>query len=280
LFLVHGAGGDVLWGYANLAAHLPADQPVYGIKSRGQARREEFETLEAMAACYVKEVRAFQPQGPYYLGGYCFGGNVAYEMSRQIKAQGEEIALLLLLDSAPANAGYERIVWWRPSYSLKFVRNVTYWLQDFGELPAKDRRRFIVRKGRSFARKIARKLTGHRAAAENVDLEEVIDPAHFPENELKLWKTHLHALEQHVQQKYAGPVVLMRTRGQPLISSLEEDFCWGKLASGVDVCRIPGSHEAIFMEPHVRWLAGQLSKYLPTEWGNTPHKNTPLNHSS
>src|SRR5205823_10600144 len=41
LFLVHGAGGDVLWGYANLAGHMPADQPIYGIKSRGQAGLEE-----------------------------------------------------------------------------------------------------------------------------------------------------------------------------------------------------------------------------------------------
>ena len=101
---MHGAGGDVLWGYANLAAHLPSDQPVYGIKSRGQARRDEFETIEAMAGCYINEIRGLQPHGPYYLGGYCFGGNVAYEMARQFTAQGEEIALLLLLDAAPANA--------------------------------------------------------------------------------------------------------------------------------------------------------------------------------
>jgi thioesterase domain-containing protein len=150
------------------------------------------------------------------------------------------------------------------------------WLEDFGELPARDRRRFVLRKARSFARKIARKLMGHRAAAETVDLEEVIDPTHFPENELKLWKTHLHALEQHVQQKYSGPAVLMRTRGQPLLSSLEDDFCWGKLVSGgVDICRIPGSHEAIFMEPHVRFLALKLEGYLSATGGTSPLKPTP-----
>jgi thioesterase domain-containing protein len=278
LFLVHGAGGDILWGYANLAAHLPPDQPVYGIKSRGQARREELETVEAMAECYVKEIRTLQPRGPYYLGGYCFGGNVSYEMARQLREQGDEIALLLLLDSAPANAGYERIAWWRPSYGFRFARNLAYWLQDFAELPSKDRRRFVVRKARSLARKIVRKLSGHRPAAATVDLEEVIDPAHFPENELKLWKTHLHALEQHVQKQYPGRVVLMRTRGQPIVSSLEEDFCWGKLASGgVDLCRIPGSHENIFMEPHVAALAPRLGRYLAggSAGSISPLKTTP-----
>src|SRR5262249_46214139 len=109
LFLVHGAGGDVLWGYANLAKYLPADQPVYGIKSRGQAGLEECAQLEEMALHYLKEIRAFQPEGPYYLGGYCFGGNVAYEIARQLEAQGQSVGSLLLLDSSPANAGYERI---------------------------------------------------------------------------------------------------------------------------------------------------------------------------
>src|SRR5436190_13346859 len=93
LFLVHGAGGDVLWGYANLAAHLPPDQPVYGIKSRGQNGQEEWRTLEEMAMGYLKEVRALQPTGPYYLGGYCFGGNVAYEMARQLHSEGQSVAL-------------------------------------------------------------------------------------------------------------------------------------------------------------------------------------------
>jgi thioesterase domain-containing protein len=276
LFLVHGAGGDVLWGYANLAAHLPDDQPVYGIKSRAQTRREEFETLEAMAENYVAEIRALQPHGPYYLGGYCFGGNVAYEMARQFKAKGEEIAVLLLLDAAPANAGYERIVWWKPSYAFSFARNAAYWLQDFTRLPAKDRQRFFARKARSFGRKIIRKITGRRVAVENVDLEEVIDPEHFPENELKLWKTHLHALEHHVQQPYSGSVVLMRTRGQPLLSSLEEDFCWGKLVQGrVDVVLVPGSHENIFMEPNVRALASRLDAYLAHVGETAPFNSVP-----
>ena len=78
LFLIHGAGGDVLWGYANLAAHMSKDQPIYGIKSRGQTGEPEFQHVEDMAEFYIREIRELQPHGPYYLGGYCFGGNVAY----------------------------------------------------------------------------------------------------------------------------------------------------------------------------------------------------------
>ncbi len=154
LFLVHGAGGDVLWGYANLAKHMDPAQPIYAIKSRGQMGLEEFPSLEEMADYYLQAVRAAQPEGPYYLGGYCFGGNVAYEMARQLQVSGQRVALLALMDTAPANAGYETIAWWRPGFCFRFARNLYYWAQDFRNLSARDRRRFAGRKLRTLGRKL------------------------------------------------------------------------------------------------------------------------------
>src|SRR5206468_10373945 len=109
LFLVHGAGGGMFWGYVNLARHLGAEQPIYGFKSRGLDGREEFERIEDMAAQYIADLRALQPVGPYFLGGYCFGGNVAYEMARQLRRQGEEIGLLALMNCAPPNSRYFQV---------------------------------------------------------------------------------------------------------------------------------------------------------------------------
>jgi amino acid adenylation domain-containing protein/FkbH-like protein len=262
LFLIHGAGGDVLWGYANLVNYLPAEQPVYGIKSRGQAGLDEPASLEEMAARYLDAVRTFQPQGPYYLGGYCFGGNVAYEMARQLQLQGQRAALVALLDSAPANAGYEAMSWWRPTYVARFLRNFGHWSKDFAALKSSERRKFFLRKIRALGRKVARRLQG-RGGAELVDIEEVIDPTHFVANELRLWQLHLEALARHVEQPFIGKVTLLRTRGQPLFCSLEEDFCWGRLAlGGIAVKLIPGSHEGIFLEPNVRLLAAELAEAL------------------
>jgi FkbH-like protein len=275
LFLAHGAGGDVLWGYANLAKHLPPDQPIYGIKSRGQIGLEEYDRIEDMARYYVEEIRAFQKHGPYYLGGYCLGGNVAYEMARQLKAQGEEIALVVLIDAFPSNAGYERITWWRPRFFLRFVRNVWYWLEDFEEQTAKERVRFVARKTRMLARKLRSKLNGQKGNPTDVDLEEVIDPTYFPEHELKFWEIHLRALTNHVERPFDGSVTLIRTRGQPLLCSFEDDFCWGRLAkAGAIVKRIPGSHENIFIEPNVKFLAQQLETSI-SEVGTAATQSNP-----
>jgi thioesterase domain-containing protein len=218
----------------------------------------------------VREIKRLQPAGPYYFGGYCFGGNVAYEMARQLKVAGEQAGLVLLLDAAPSNAGYERVTWWRPSYPFRFARNLGHWLHDFAKLSGRDQAIYIKRKLGSMCRKTWRKIMS-RPGQPIVDLEEVIDPSHFPEQELKLWQIHLDAMSAHVDQPLEGEVVLIRTRGQPLFCSLEEDFCWSKLAKGgVRICFAPGSHENVFMEPNVRNLARLVQESLQTAQAKHP----------
>ncbi len=277
VFLAHGAGGDVLWGYANLAQHLPPDQPIYGIKSRGQIGLEEFDTIEEMARYYVEEIQKIQPHGPYYVGGYCLGGNVAYEMARQLKMNGEEVALVALIDASPSNAGYERPQWWNPKFPFRFARNFWYWLEDFRDLSSEDRRRFFIRKGRIFGRKLKQKFSGRNGSSADVDLEEVIDPSYFPEHELRFWEIHLRALVTHTEKYYPGTVTLIRTRGQPMFCSLAEDFCWGKVAGRVEIRRIPGSHENIFMEPNVKHLAHELQDALAAARKTQPRTDAVAN---
>jgi len=154
------------------------------------------------------------------------------------------------------------VTWWRPSFALRFIRNFRFWLSDFMALPAEDRRRLLTRKARAIGSKLKFRF-GLSKGPERFNLEEVIDPRHFPENELKLWQVHLEALIAHVERPYAGRVALLRTLGQPLFCSLQDDFCWGKLVRGCFTVQcIPGSHENIFMEPNVRVLAAELVRLL------------------
>jgi thioesterase domain-containing protein len=84
----------------------------------------------------------FQAKGPYYLGGYCFGGNVAYEMARILQQQGEEVALLALINSGPPNSSYTEVRW-SPSFALKFCRNLVYWMRYATTWSAKQRKDFV-----------------------------------------------------------------------------------------------------------------------------------------
>ena len=99
-FCVHNGLGSTFF-LRHLAAELHPEQPFYGIESEGRdGRRIEQTTLQLMAAQYVSEIRKIQPRGPYFLGGYCFGGIVAVEMAQQLRCAGEEPALVALF-SAP-----------------------------------------------------------------------------------------------------------------------------------------------------------------------------------
>src|SRR5262245_39652927 len=97
-FCFHGAGGTVLT-YRELSQHLGDDQPFFGLQSPGlDGSCAPLTSIKEMAALYVKEIRRKQPHGPYFLGGYCMGGTVAYETAQQIQAQGERVALLAMFD--------------------------------------------------------------------------------------------------------------------------------------------------------------------------------------
>ncbi|RKG96951.1 amino acid adenylation domain-containing protein, partial [Corallococcus carmarthensis] len=98
-FCVHPVGGNVL-AYAELARRLGPDQPFYGLQARGlDGETEPLDTVEALAASYVRALRKVQPTGPYHLGGWSLGGVIAYEMAYQLREAGEAVELVAMIDS-------------------------------------------------------------------------------------------------------------------------------------------------------------------------------------
>lgn len=98
LHLVHGNGGEVLI-LAGLIAYLPPDQPLYGITARGITAGEVLHTsFEPLIEDYLAAIRRVQPAGPYNLGGYCIGGMIACEMARRLRAAGEDVRTVIMID--------------------------------------------------------------------------------------------------------------------------------------------------------------------------------------
>ncbi len=99
LFCIH-PGFGLSWGYGGLAQYLDIDQPVYGVQARGLDGMSPLaKTIEEMVADYIEQIRRIQPKGPYHLLGWSFGGSLACSMAAQLKEQGDEVALLALLDT-------------------------------------------------------------------------------------------------------------------------------------------------------------------------------------
>mgnify|MGYP001602628699 CR=1 FL=1 len=278
LFLVHGVGGGMFWGYANLTRHLDADQPVFGFKSRGLDGLEEWPTIEEMAAHYVADLQAFQPQGPYLLGGYCFGGNVAYEMARQLHAQGEQVALLALMNCAPPNTDYENPrLRWSPRWLAGFIGNFFYWVGSFlFRWTPRERREFVRWKLRLVAKKVTALFGCRGTELGRCDVDELVDLAAYADGERRLWETHVRALIRYHPQPYAGRVTLFRTRGHSLFCSFDENYGWGELAAGGVGCKIiPGEHGNILDEAHVGAMADEVRGCLQAPGGNGSGERKP-----
>ncbi len=100
LFFVHPLAGDVI-GFKVWADHLGDDQPFYGLRAKGlDGVQKPFDRIEDMAAHYIREMKLVQPEGPYYLGGYCAGSPIVFEMAQQLHAEGEQAALVALINQA------------------------------------------------------------------------------------------------------------------------------------------------------------------------------------
>ena len=142
-FCVHAHGGEVLI-FKDLAKRLGPDQPFYGLQALwlngDQARPTR---VEEMAAHYLKEIQTLQPEGPYFLGGYCYGGKVAFEMAQQLYAQGQEVALLVMLDAyAP---GYpQRLPW----VQRQVIQRVNFHVGNLRRLEPKEWLNYLLEKGK------------------------------------------------------------------------------------------------------------------------------------
>ena len=100
LFWIHGD-----WSNAFLSEYLGPDQPLFGLEHQGlDGKPPRYTRVETIAEHYLGQIRHVQAQGPYLLGGFSFGGAVAFEIAQRLKAQGQAVSLLVMLDSPAPDA--------------------------------------------------------------------------------------------------------------------------------------------------------------------------------
>ena len=228
--------------YGSLAAHLGADQPFYALQARGFRRGETpLERIEDMAAQYLAEMRGVQPAGPYYLGGMCVGGMIAFEMACRLRAADEEVGLLALLDSAfgrPRSNGHG------PCYYLK---RAFHHLRDgrLIEVAARARAQWTRRRQREAGR--ARRLAD----------SEAMEPHLRRLTRVRI--ANGRARDAYVHGRYAGRLVYIRSSALPSLSVP----AWEQVADGgVAVFEVAGDHTTLMEEPAVAEVAACIRRCM------------------
>ncbi|MHC4268500.1 MAG: non-ribosomal peptide synthetase [Planctomycetota bacterium] len=101
----YGTRAPFFWIHSQMITFLPnylgQDQPLYAIIAQGvDGKRVRYKTMKEIIAHYLREIRTVQPAGPYFLGGFCWGGKYAFEIAQQLLGQGEEVGLLFVVEPA------------------------------------------------------------------------------------------------------------------------------------------------------------------------------------
>ena len=256
LYLVHGAEGNILL-YRDLVKHLGDDQPVYGLQSLGLDNRTEIDArFEVVASNYIKEIKTLQPEGPYFLGGYCLGGVIALEMAQQLKRQGETIGLLFMIE----NYNIKTIQWplpWSLNVANKIL-NVWYHMGNLLSASNTAKKDFFLTKARTeYDRfKIAFQISLSHLE-KKVGFKNTLNYPH-----VKIDEAYDKALANYTPDTYEGSMILFGAQKR-LAGFRDRLYGWGAVAQkGVELYELPMNPRGSLAEPYVSILAQKLRERL------------------
>lgn len=204
--------------------------------------------IEETAAAYIEILRGHQPEGPYLLAGYSYGGVVAYEMARQLSEAGEEVPFVGLFDTTnpaadvrPYALGERVSVYWNASQNL-----------SLGE-------RILKLAGR-FKDGVE---THMRVKAEVADAQrEGAAEAHTERRAVQLREAHEAAMDAYVPGPFRGTLHLFRADAVNDKFEIPDDYGWGDCVDDLVVIEVSGEHLTLFESGHVGPLADHVSTAL------------------
>jgi len=253
-FLCIGAGPM----YLRLARLLGSEQPFLGVPGPDAAQLREPFTLEDFAALQVEAIRKIQPSGPYSLGGWSASAVAAYEAARQLRAQGETVALLVLFDGVnpAAMEGRSHVERLQDRISIIAAR-MRYHASNLVAGGARNflpylRDRLIWQKYMFSMRVWSLLYRIHQRLGRAIP-SWMRDPA----------RILIHCFYRYQPAPYAGRTLLFRHASRPKRNADDPLLGWGGLCVGeFQVCDVPGNHRGIFVEPNVQIMAERISTAL------------------
>lgn len=248
LFILHGAGGNII-RFFQLATLVQTEHPVYGIQAQSLlAGQPALLRLEDQAAYYLEEMRKIQPHGPYYFLGYSFGGTTALEMAHQLRAMGEDVELLGMLDSRQRD--YMAVMRKKDSVRSRFDRRIARFLGNFNRLSTKDKFAYIAEK------LFTRTLRHTYRLAVAMGFRSV--PSWMKSTDDISWVAAMN----YQTRPWPGQITLFRASEQP-DPRFPRDLGWTHLAKGgMEIYELPGDHDRLFSEANIHVLADQLRSRL------------------
>ncbi|MEO8824573.1 MAG: amino acid adenylation domain-containing protein [Chthoniobacterales bacterium] len=267
-FCVHGGDGRVMI-YRHLAEHLDVNRPLLGIESPGLFKNDAVKVgaVEEMAVAYLQVLRKRQPHGPYCLGGYSFGGVVAYEMARLLTTAGEKVSFLALFDTVNPGRTARYDIMDRVSRLLKVymaaglparIRGMSKRVGSFWE-SQKDKS--LVDRMKTLVKQTYVFLLGRIKNKEGVFAPRPAE-AHSGLRGSQLVRAYIWSMRKFRPKPYHGKLTLFKTAPDKSQENTSEDYGWRKLVDHLEVVEVSGEHLTMFDSEHIASLAASVRQHL------------------
>jgi len=248
LFVISGLGGNVI-NFQSAAFHLGEDQPVFGLVPRGLDGGEPYDTrVEDMAAYYVEAIREVQPEGPYRVVGYSFGGIVAFEVAQQFVGRFGGVSLLGMFDT----------IEWR--YRNRFIKS-----RGFRERLAGLGSEFeFAMLDRQPLRPLRMRFKSKMSKVSLPFIQKA--PGSVLRRAGTIKEVQWIAAAHYRPKPYPGRLTLFRATSKGPLEGDDDFLGWGPLVSGgIDVHDVPSSHSTILSEPVLKILSQELRECLKSD---------------
>jgi thioesterase domain-containing protein len=246
-FFVPGAGGNP-FAYMAVVRHLESEIAFYAFQPPEEAG--SITSIPALAEQYRAAMRTQQKNGPYRVGGHSFGAAVAFELARQLRCEGEPVALLVLFDLPAAN-------------SIK-ARSEIEWMADIAEAACRftgkaipfDRATIIQAAPEHYKESFLNYLIEGGIVPANGDLS-LVDVV------LDRFRASQQALAEYKLAPIDCPITAIRSRERDADAEAQSFLgCAGLTSGPATELSTPGDHITMFIEPNATFLAAELRKYF------------------
>ena len=253
IYLIHGVGLNVLI-FSPLAKHLHPEQPIYGIQAKGLNGIDKlFDSMEDIASHYIDEILQQNPDGPYAIGGYSFGGLIAFEMSKQLKAMGKEVILTCLFDSYAEQSIYHKPLPAKIVYKThEILMRLTYAFLFMFREP-----RIVITNKIRYAKILLESLIDKIRFRNNVKVDS---SKGYKKLAIQMYQT---AFRNYKLTPYDGVVHVFRSKKQTYYMPDFKFLGWKPYAlKGVKIHEVPGDHLEMFSPSHVAGFSETLQACL------------------
>jgi len=233
LFWIHGDASDHY-----LTDYLDSDQPIYAFKHQGRhGERACYTEVEKIAAYYLRQVSVIQQEGPYFLGGYSFGGTVAFEMAQQLQARGNNVPFLFMIDSR--FPGIDNPSSSCPPFQTPFYDELQRHLRDIRGLKAQQMVNYFATRVRDkFQQRLRRVIKPLKAILIKVYLGMDRPLPYYLRNQYIL-KVYFDALPLYKPKPYNGPATYIKSSER---SSAHSAHWAAVIQRGLEVYEVPATN--------------------------------------